>query len=124
MKKLKEMIMYIIYFILVFYLGPLILSGPASDGGEWYIILLYLYPICIFIGGLIFGFRHNFRWQLLLCIPLFYTTSSLIFNPDLDAAIVYTAIYLVILAITMLIGKLIKILFLKIFKRENNNEKY
>ena len=106
MKKLREMIPYLLVIILDFYLFPLLIR----DTGSAMLILLMVIPLVCFICSLVYVIKNTFSLTYVIIttvlfipsIPLFYNLTAWVYVMG------YGVIALLGNAIGTLLGKTIK----------------
>lgn len=103
MKKLRDMSVFLIANIFVFYVLPLLIQ----DTGSAMFILLIVIPVVCFILSLIYGIVKSFDFIYTLMVMLIFASTLFIFYNE------SAAIYILIYGIISLIGSFIGGLFSK-----------
>lgn len=101
MKKLQEMLNYLIVLALVFYATPVL----VEDTGSGMFILLGLVPLSTFLVSLVYGWLKSFSLLFpILVAALFVPTVYMFYN---ESALVYVAAYGVISLIGTFVGQIL-----------------
>ena len=89
MKKIKEVLPFILAQLIIFYAFPLFIK----DTGSGMFIMLAGIPLATFVNACIHGKKCGFVWWYALTTILFIPSVYLYFN---ESAMIYTVVYFVI----------------------------
>ena len=99
-KQLKQIIPYLMFLGLLFYLSPMLIS----DTGSAMFFLLGVFPAMCFGCSFVCGLKHISFWYI-LSIPILFIPSGLIFYQwSFDVGIFYALGYTLIALIGQIVG--------------------
>ncbi|MFR3329841.1 MAG: hypothetical protein ACLTSL_06740 [Odoribacter splanchnicus] len=100
LKQLKQSIPYLMFWGLLFYLSPILIS----DTGSAMFFLLGVFPVMSFGCSFICGLKHLSFWNILL-VPVLFIPSGLIFYQwPFEVGIFYALGYTLIALIGQIAG--------------------
>ena len=111
MKKLIKEILIITIQILFFYIFPLFM-GPTDAIGMVFILIFITFALSQILG-IISNNKLKFLYPIITAV-IFIPSVFIYYN---ESALIHAVWYLVIATIGMLIGSIINMLFIKIFKK-------
>lgn len=89
LKQLKQIIPYLMFLGLLFYLSPMLISNT----GTAIFFLLGVFPIISFGCSFIYGLKHISFWNILF-VPVLFIPSGLIFYQwSFEVGIFYATLY-------------------------------
>lgn len=106
MTKIKKMLPFLIFNILLFYITPLCIN----DTGSSMAVLLFIIPILCFVGAFIYGIKYSFDLIYPLLVALLFIPTIFIFYNE--SAAIYILFYGMIVVTASALGN--------IFFRKNN----
>lgn len=102
MKKIREMLTYLMVIIFAFYVLPFFIK----DTGSGIFFLLILIPMICFLTSFIYGIKHSFDLIFsLLILVLFVPTIFIFYN---ESSVIYVLIYGIITVIGNFLGSLLR----------------
>ncbi len=98
MKKIMPPFFYLFVNIIIFYLFPLFIQ----DTGSGMLILLIVFPVCVFLAALFFGKYQGFSWWYSFLVSAIFASTILLFYNS--SANIYIVIYWFLAFIWNLLG--------------------
>ena len=98
MEKLRKILPYLLVFIGIFYVLPMLIK----DTGSGMFILLGLIPLACLLTSMAYGFKNSFTWIFPILVMLIFIPSIFIFYNE--RAIVYVFAYGIISLVGSFVG--------------------
>ncbi len=105
---MKKFIPYIVFYILLFYLMPYLITMIPIVGGINKMATLILAILALVISGIIFGSKHRFSLFLPIIVAILFIPSALLHDYLIYRILFYGAIYFVATLIGNLTGLMFK----------------
>lgn len=100
LKQLKQIIPYLMFWGLLFYLSPILISNTGSA----MFFLLGVFPAMCFGCSFIYGLKHTSFWNILY-VPVLFIPSGLVFYQwPFEVGVFYVLGYMLIALIGQIVG--------------------
>lgn len=105
---MKKFIPYIVFYILLFYLMPYLISMIPIVGGISEMATLILAILALVISGIVFGSKHRFSLMLPIIVAIVFIPSAILHGYLRSRILAYGIIYFVVTLIGNLTGLMFK----------------